>query len=218
MIKEDFLFCQPLTTSTKAIDIKKLGDNFFRDNDISWDMVCAICLDGAPIMLGRKSGFGALVKADAPHITVTHCLLHRHALATKTFPPELAEVLTIVMECVNYLQNGALKHCIFKELYNEMGFEFKLLLYYSNVRWLSQEKVLNRVFALRVKLAVFLREYQHRHADCFENSVFILVLAYMADIFGALNHLNQQMQGGGVNIIKAEEHLKTFFLKIELWK
>ena len=78
-------------------------------------MVCAICSDGAPapIMLGRKSGFGALVKADAPHITVTHYLLHKHALATKTFPPKLAEVLTIAVECVNYVRNSALKHRIF---------------------------------------------------------------------------------------------------------
>ena len=51
-------------------------------------------------MLWRKSGFGALVKVDAPHITVTHYLLHRHALATKTFPSKLAQVLTIVMGCV----------------------------------------------------------------------------------------------------------------------
>ena len=58
-------------------------------------------------------------------------------------------------------------------------------------------------------LAVFLREHQHCHADCFETSEFILVLAYMADIVGALNHLNQEMQGSGVNIIKAEEHLKV---------
>ena len=63
-------------------------------------------------------------------------------------------------------------------------------------------KVLNPVLALRVELAVFLGEYQHCHADCFENSEFILVLAYMADVFGALNHLYQQMQGGGVNIIE----------------
>ena len=56
---------------------------------------------------------------------------------------------------------------------------------------------------------MFLREHQHCHADCFENSEFILVLAYMADIFGALNHLNQQMLGGGVNIIEAEENLKA---------
>ena len=28
VIKKDFLFCQPLTTSTKTIDVEKLVDNF----------------------------------------------------------------------------------------------------------------------------------------------------------------------------------------------
>ena len=93
------------------------------------------------------------MKADASRITVTHCLLHRHALATKTFPPKFAEVLTIVVECVNYVRNSALKHRIFKELCNEMGSEFEVLLYYSNVRWLSREKLLNCVFALRVGIS-----------------------------------------------------------------
>ena len=79
-------------------------------------------------------------------------------------------------------------------------------------------KVLNPVIALRVELAVFLQEHQHCHADCFENFEFILVLAYMADIFGALNHLSQQMHGDGVNIIEAEERLKAFEKKIKLWK
>ena len=218
MIQEDFLFCRPLTTTTKAADVKKLVDDFFRDNDLSWDMVSAVCSDGAPVMLGQKSGFTALVKADAPHMIVTHCVLHRHALATKTLPPKLAEVLKIVVECVNYVRNSALKHRIFKELCNEMGSEFEVLLYHSNVRWLSRGKVLNRVFAMRVELALFLREYQHFHADYFENSEFILILAYMADIFDAPNHLNQQMQGGGVNIIEAEENLRAFQIKLQLWK
>ena len=52
---------------------------------------------------------------------------------------------------------------------------------------------------------MLLREHQHRHADCFENSEFILVFG-----IHALNNLNQQMQGGGVNVIEVEEHLKTF--------
>ena len=34
IIKKDFLFSQPLTTSTNAIGVKKLVDNFFRDNDL----------------------------------------------------------------------------------------------------------------------------------------------------------------------------------------
>ena len=97
-------------------------------------MVCAMCLDRTSAMLGKKSGFGALVKADASHITVTHCLLRRHALTTKIFPPKLAEILTIVMECVNYVRNSALKQRIFKDMCNEMGSEFEVLLYYSNVR------------------------------------------------------------------------------------
>ena len=59
---------------------------------------------------------------------------------------------------------------------------------------------------MRVELAMFLREYQH----CCENSEFILILAYMADIFDALNHLNREIQGDGVNIIEAEENLKVF--------
>ncbi|XP_039903019.1 protein ZBED8-like [Simochromis diagramma] len=218
MIKEGFLFFKPLTTTTKAADVKKLVDDFFRDNNLSWDMVSAVCTEGAPVMLGRNSGFGALVKADAPHIIVTHCILHRHALATKTLPPKMAEVLKTVVECVNYVRNSALRHRIFSELCKEMGSEFEVLLYHSSVRWLSRGQVLNCVFAMRVELALFLQEHQHCHADCFKNPEFILILAYMADIFTALNHLNQQMQGGGVNIIEAEEHLKAFQKKLTLWK
>ena len=108
---------------------------------------------------------------------------------------------------MNYVRNSALKRRIFKEQCNEMGSEFDVLLYYSNVRWLFRGKVLSRVFSLRVELAVFLQKHQHCHADCFENSEFILVLVFMSDIFGAFN---QQMQGGRVHIIEAEEHLKAF--------
>ena len=44
------------------------------------------------------------------------------------------------------------------------------------------------------------------------------MLEYMAAIFAALNHLNQQIKGGGVNIIEAEENLKEFQKKLPLWK
>ena len=118
-ITEEFLFCKPLTTTTKAADVKKLVDDFFRSNGLSWNMVSAVCSDGAPAMLGRNSGFGALVKADAPHVIVTHCVLHRHALASKTLPPELADVLKIVVETVNYVRSSTLNHRIFKELCNK---------------------------------------------------------------------------------------------------
>ena len=173
-------------------------------------MVSAICSKRASVMLGQNSGLGALVKANAPHVTVMHCLLNRHALAAKTFLPKLAKLLKIVVECGNYVQNSAMKHRIFKQLCNETGSEIGVLLYYTNVRWISWGKMLNRVFVLLPELAVLLLEHQDPHADVFKNSEFILVLACMVNIFVALNNLNQQMQGGRVNIIKAEEQLKAF--------
>ena len=59
-IKEEFLFCKPLTkTRTKADDLKTLVDQFISDHDLSWNMVSAICSDEAHAhahMLGRHSG------------------------------------------------------------------------------------------------------------------------------------------------------------------
>lgn len=209
-IVENFLFCKPLVTTTKATDIKQLIGNFFNEHGLSWNMVSAICSDGAPAMLGRNSGFGMLVKKVEPDILITHCVLHRHALATKTLPPMLAHVLKIVVECVNYIRHSALNHRIFQELCNEMGSDFDVLLYHSNVRWLSRGKVLNRVFSLRLEIALFLEERHHIHVQYFKNPEFILILAYLSDIFNFLNCLNQKMQGGGVNIIEAEESLNSF--------
>ena len=118
-----------------------------------WDIVYAIFLNGARVMLERNFGFVTLLKADAPHITVTHCLLYRHALATKTFTPKLAEVLKIVVEYVSYVRSNAMKHRIFKELSNEMSSEFEVLLYYSNVWWLSRMKDSELCFYLAFEIS-----------------------------------------------------------------
>ena len=127
--------------------------------------------------------------------------LHRHALAFKTLPPELAKALKIVIESINYVRGRALNHRIFMQLCEQMDSQFKVLLYHSEVRWLSRGKVIRRVFELRAELFKFLKDRNHRQSKHFMDTSFLLILAYLADIFGALNHLNCQMQGGGVNIL-----------------
>ena len=95
-------------------------------------------------------------------------------------------------------------------LSEQMDSEFKVLLYHSEVRWLSREKVMNHVFVLRAELLEILRDHNHQHAKHFNNLSFLLTLTYLANIFAALNHLNCQMQGGGVNVIEAEEKFVLF--------
>lgn len=54
MISRKSLFCCPLKTTTKAADVKKLVDDLFKTNSLSWNMVSAVYSDGAPTMLGAN--------------------------------------------------------------------------------------------------------------------------------------------------------------------
>ena len=173
-------------------------------------MVSAVCTDGGPAMMGCNFGLRGLIKGDASHIAITHCMLYRHALVSKTLPSSLADVLKIVVETANYGKGRPLNDRIFMQLCEQMDSEFKVLLYHSEVRWLSRGKVMNPVFVLRAELLEFLRYHNHRHAKHFNNPSFLLTLAYLADIFAAFNRLNCQMQGDGVNVIEAEEKICAF--------
>ena len=113
-LKEEFLMCESLETITKAVNVLEKMDHFFQQNNISWNQVGSICTDGAPSMLGAKSGFTTLVKKRAPHIISIHCALHRHALASKTLSKYLKAVLKHVIECVNFIRARALNHRLFK--------------------------------------------------------------------------------------------------------
>ena len=61
-LKKEFLMCESLETTTKAVDIVEKMDNFFDENSLTWSHVGSLCTDGVPSMLGAKSGFTTLVE------------------------------------------------------------------------------------------------------------------------------------------------------------
>lgn len=130
----------------------------------------------------------------------------------KILPPELANVVKIVYETLNYVQSGALNHCILKDLCNEIVSELEVLLHHSNIRLLTRWKVLRDVFALHVEPALFLRERRHCHATHLEESN--SSHSWLAWLTSSIC----QMQGGRVNVIKDEEKLSTFRKKLPLWR
>jgi hypothetical protein len=86
-IKEKFLFCESLLETTKVINVLEMVKSLFAKQNFDWkEKLHTLCTGGAPAMLGNTSGFATLVKKEAPHIIITHCFLHRHAMATKTLP------------------------------------------------------------------------------------------------------------------------------------
>ena len=63
-INEEFLFCQPLETTSKAADVFQVLIHFFDKTELSWSKLVGVCTDGAPAMIGANSGLVFPGKAE----------------------------------------------------------------------------------------------------------------------------------------------------------
>jgi hypothetical protein len=105
-VKEEFLVCRPLETTTKASDVMNLVSEFFSANGLEWKNACGVCSGGAPAMLGHMSGSKNHVKEKTPEIKGVHCMIHRYALASKTLPNNSNTVMNEVVKMVNHVQSS----------------------------------------------------------------------------------------------------------------
>uniref|UniRef100_K7G5P4 DUF4371 domain-containing protein n=1 Tax=Pelodiscus sinensis TaxID=13735 RepID=K7G5P4_PELSI len=203
--KDKFLFCKTLDTTTKAQGVMEIVNNFFEVHGLDWVNLVGVTTDGAPAMLGSRSGFHTPIKQRAPMVTRVHCFIPKEALASKTLPDQL-----------NRINSLALNIRLFKRFCLDMCSDFDVLLFYTSVRWLSAENVLNRVFQLREELDLFL---QAQRKEEFQNVLMQsnLELEHLVDIFGILNKLNLQLQGKGANLFFHQSIIKAFLDKLELW-
>ena len=53
-INEEFLFCQPLETTSKAVDVFQMLIDFFDKTELSCSKVVGVCTNGAPAMIGAN--------------------------------------------------------------------------------------------------------------------------------------------------------------------
>ena len=181
--------------------------------------MCGVCSDGAPAMLGARSGLQTLVRNRAPYAVTMHCMIHRQALASKTLPESLQDVFNIAIKTINFVKNAALNTRLFRKLYSEMNAEHLNLLYSTRVRWLSKGNVLARVFELREKLQEFLnRQGKYELESFYEDNIFISQLSYLVDIFDHLNCLNLKMQRKDTTVIDFMDALNAFVQKLDNWK
>ena len=66
-------------------------------------------------MMGKNIGFKSFFQAaNYDHITFTHCLIHREALAAKKLAPELNDELQDVVKIINFVKSHALNSRFFQ--------------------------------------------------------------------------------------------------------
>ena len=79
----------------------------FEKHTLDRKQLVSICTDGAPSTIGYMSGFKRLVTSVAPRASFTHCMIQCFALAMKTLPSELEEVLQDILKFVNHISANA---------------------------------------------------------------------------------------------------------------
>ncbi|XP_068250246.1 uncharacterized protein [Palaemon carinicauda] len=82
---EEDMFCCSLETSATADGVFKAVSDFFQDHDISWEKLIGVCTDGAPTMLGTRSGFVTKVKEKAPSLQGKNTTVIAHSDAIRAF-------------------------------------------------------------------------------------------------------------------------------------
>ena len=132
-IVDEFLFCLEMKERTRAKDVFDLVNAFFCENSIAWNKMGSVCTDGAPAMIGHRSGFVALMKQVAPHIVSNHCAIHKYSLACKTLPLELKSVLDSEVQAVNFIRGRAVNSRLFKAFCDDLGKEHQYLLFHTEV-------------------------------------------------------------------------------------
>ena len=214
----EFLFCKPLKTTCKAEDIYELISDYFHIHKIDWNTLVSCTTDGAPAMMGKKTGVIKRLKCVAPQLIGNHCCLHRQVLSSKAMPGELATTFNHIVEAINAIKSSATNSRLFTELCGVQETSYETLLFFTAVRWLSRGKAVLRVFELRAVIAEFLLSKSHLLTKYFLDKHFLARVAYLADMFSALCAVNASLQGRDTVMFEACDKLCAFSEKLKLWK
>lgn len=200
-IDEELLMSEALETYATGEEIFNAIDRFMRKNDLDWSKCVDVCSDGAASMVGKVKGAVSRMKQVAENATSSHCVLHRHSLATRKMPDDLKRVLDGAVKIINYVKSRPLQARLLKLTTEDLGLDHFHLLLHTEVRWLSRGKILSRLFELKDALLVtFTDNALIQQLTDFE---WLVKLGYLSDIFEKINETTTSLQGkGGAHIEK----------------
>ncbi|XP_007119478.2 protein FAM200B isoform X1 [Physeter macrocephalus] len=215
---EDFLCCLNLTSHLSGLDIfTELEKCIVGQYKLKWKNCKGITSDGTANITGKQS---RVIKKllEVTGGAWNHCFIHREALASRETPQKLMEVLKKAVKVVNFIKGSSLNSRLLETFCSEIGANYTHLLYHTKVRWLSQGKILSKVYELRNEIHVFLIEKKSHLATVFEDDIWVTKLAYLTDIFGILNELRLKLQGKNSDIFQQAERIQGFQKMLLLWQ
>ncbi|XP_076373033.1 protein FAM200C-like [Tachypleus tridentatus] len=119
-----------------------------KPHTIGEELIKPCALEMAKIVLGKEA------EKKLQQVSLSNDVIHNRIIDMSV---DILEQVVADIKVVNFIRSRALNHRLFQSLCEEMGQEHTVLLYHTEVRWLSRV-VLFRVFELRGEIHQFLRE------------------------------------------------------------
>ena len=127
----------------------------------------------------------------------------------------LNDSLNLVIKAVNKVKKHDLQSRLFKKLLNKNDEVFDNLIMHTEVRWLSKGNCLERFLAVFDSVIDFFSKKDSVLADNLVGRK--IDIAYMSDLYGKFNHLNKNLQGKNLNLVKVKSKLTSFRNQLELY-
>lgn len=129
-----------------------------------------------------------------------------------------------VTKIINAIKGGHkfLSHRQFQHFLEEHNATYTDVPLYSEVRWLSAGKCLNKFFAIKKEISLFLQENlndkYNEFKSFFEDLDSLCELAFITDLTHHLNILNLKLQKTNQVISQLYSHVDSFRRKLQLFK
>ena len=188
--------------------------NAFDKFGLDLSTLCAIATDGARAMSGTGIGFVGLLKSIlkeknvSDNIAIFHCIIYQQNLCAKSL--KFKHVMGPIIKAVNFIRTRGLNHRQLQNFLDDLDTEHQDLAYFSEVRWLSNGRMLRQFYKLRKQVALFLKNTGQPRAEM-EDESWLYDLAFLVDITTRMNELNTRLQR------KALYASEMYGNKLRLW-
>ncbi|XP_035990536.1 general transcription factor II-I repeat domain-containing protein 2A-like [Fundulus heteroclitus] len=165
----------------------------------------------------EDTGFAGLLRQSGVKCPILHCIIHQEALCAKTL--NFGHVMDWVTKVTNIIRGGnrSLCHRRLITFLDEVDAEYGDLQLHTDIRWMSRGKCLERFFALRSEIPVFLENSISAHCGKLKDTKFLYDMAFLTDISAHLNHLNTLLQGRDQTVCDLYSHMTAFQRKLVLF-